>query len=419
MSTHKVRITARLVAVTALAGLFLGGCGLSLKNAYEIIPDGEEAAIRKISILTEQLQDKRTQIQVGQIFRGVHPKAHGCVAATFEVNDDLDPKYQIGLFGLKQKKFDALIRFSNASVLKLPDLNSGKNGSRGMAVKVLNVGGRVYDSDGATNSQDFLMINTPEFVFANVRDYLRLSEILMITGDDPGLFFAPVFMLDRSGRFSEAVKAEFKKFFLTNEVFADFDKTSIGTPSTETDWGRTLNSAKVAGKIATMPVRNPLEVPYFGASPSLFGDDHVMKFSAAPCQRVDQAAFENEPSPDYLREALTETLKGSGGACFKFRLQVLTKEEVKGNEQILIEDASIAWDKDYDVEVAKITIPPQTPYTGKAVHCEQKLFTPWHALEEHQPLGGINRLRNPVYINSANNRGAEDDPGAKGYRYGN
>jgi hypothetical protein len=405
--------------MTALAGLFLSGCGLSLKNTYEIIPPGEEAEIRRVAALTTQLQDNRAQIQVGQIFRGVHPKAHGCVAATFDVNEELDEKYQIGLFGSQKKSFDALIRFSNASVLKLPDRSGGKNGSRGMAIKVLDVGGRVYDPDGATNSQDFLMINTPEFVFANVRDYRRLSEILMVTGDDAGLFFAPVFMLDSSGRFSEAAKASFKEFFLTNEVFNDFDKTTIGTPSTTTDWGRTLNSAKIAGKIAAMPVRNPLEVPYFGASPSLLGENHVMKFSAAPCKKMDQAAFENEPNPDYLREALTETLKQSEGACFKFRLQVLTKEEVKGNEQILIEDASIAWDKDFDVEVATITIPPQTPYTGKAVHCEQKFFTPWHALAEHQPLGGINRLRNPVYINSARNRGAEEDPGAKGYRYGN
>ena len=140
-----------------------------------------------------------------------------------------------------------------------------------------------------------------------------------------------------------------------------------------------------------------------------------MKFSASPCNTVDQDAIIEEPDPDYLREALTESLKGSEGACFDFRLQVLTKEKVKGQEQILIEDASIAWKKDFDVvEVAKITIPKQTPYTGKAVHCEQKFFTPWHALAEHQPLGGINRLRNPVYIDSAKNRGAEDDPGAKG-----
>ena len=119
MFIHKVNITVRVLSATVLTGLLLGGCGLSLKNSYEIIPEGEEAEIREIALLTTHLQDKRAHVQVGQIFRGVHPKAHGCVAATFEVNGDLDPKYQIGLFGLKKKEFDALIRFSNASVLSV------------------------------------------------------------------------------------------------------------------------------------------------------------------------------------------------------------------------------------------------------------------------------------------------------------
>jgi len=29
--------------------------------------------------------------------------------------------------------------------------------------------------------------------------------------------------------------------------------------------------------------------------------------------------------------------------------------------------------------------------------CENLTYTPWHALPEHRPLGGINRVRRAVY----------------------
>ena len=61
------------------------------------------------------------------------------------------------------------------------------------------------------------------------------------------------------------------------------------------------------------------------------------------------------------------------------------------------------------VNVARITIKvPQMPHTPEALeHCEKLAFTPWHSLADHQPLGGINRLRRKVYSNSAEHRGAD------------
>ncbi|MBE0437611.1 MAG: hypothetical protein IBX56_17630 [Methylomicrobium sp.] len=82
-----------------------------------------------------------------QIHRGVHPKSHGCVKATFTINADIPP---VGLFAEPGKQFDAVIRFSNASVLVGPDTTEidpatqkevEEHGSRGMAIKVFNVGG--------------------------------------------------------------------------------------------------------------------------------------------------------------------------------------------------------------------------------------------------------------------------------------
>jgi hypothetical protein len=128
-----------------------------------------------------------------------------------------------------------------------------------------------------------------------------------------------------------------------------------------------------------------------------FGPERAMKFSAAPCEEREQAAFENavagDPSPDDLREALTETMKGEDDVCFDFMIQVQSADELKEHH---VEDATTAWPDEpsrYE-RVARITIPaPQDPEAEDVVqHCEAMAFTPWHSLAARRPLGGINRL---------------------------
>jgi hypothetical protein len=42
-----------------------------------------------------------------------------------------------------------------------------------------------------------------------------------------------------------------------------------------------------------------------------------------------------------------------------------------------------------------------------AEECEAMAFSPWNALAEHRPMGGINRLRRAVYLASQARRGAK------------
>jgi hypothetical protein len=50
------------------------------------------------------------------------------------------------------------------------------------------------------------------------------------------------------------------------------------------------------------------------------------------------------------------------------------------------------------VKVARIDIPSQSFRSDEQMKfCENLSYTPWHALPEHRPLGGINRLRKVVY----------------------
>ena len=165
-------------------------------------------------------------------------------------------------------------------------------------------------------------------------------------------------------------------------------------------------------------MRNPLEVQYFAAAPSSFGNDRVMKFSAEPCGgEKPQQAFSDvsNVSENYLNEALASTMSKDENVCIDVKIQVLSIDQVKadrGKSDVsgdIIEDATREWDQQEFpfIPVAKITLAtPQTvdPSDATQQDCKSQSFNPWHSLTEHQPLGGINRLRKPVYINSAGNR---------------
>ena len=57
-------------------------------NPFETIPPEEENQIKELVDLTVKLLAKRYSAPNPSL-RGVHPKSHGCVQATFEVNRDL------------------------------------------------------------------------------------------------------------------------------------------------------------------------------------------------------------------------------------------------------------------------------------------------------------------------------------------
>ena len=339
-------------------------------NPFETIPPEEESQIKELVDLTVKLLAKRYSAPNPSL-RGVHPKSHGCVQATFEVNRDLSRDLQQGLFAQTGRKFNAWIRYSNATTLVKADVDGGKNESRGMALKVLDVKDRVFFEDAGVRSQDFLMINQPSFAFANVKDYLRLHQILLEKDDDPSFFFAPL---------------------------------QVAVPGiTDADKARILQTFKLVSALQAVPVANPLEVGYFGAAPFLFGPDRVMRFSADPCGEKKPQVLPDNASDNYLREALLKTMKGDEDVCFDFKVQVRNK----GEADLAIEDACAVWDKTPWQTVAKITIPaPQQGLESEAgiKQCEKRVFSPWHALSAHQPIGGINRLRRAVYIASAERR---------------
>lgn len=269
--------------------------------------------------------------------RDAHPKAHGCVRAEFRVLDDLPPALRVGVFAAT-RTFDAWVRFSNGSEKQKPD--SARDG-RGMAIKLMGV------TQSPSTTQDFVMINHPVFFVRNAADYGDFQK----TASSPLRFYFPGFN---------------PLHFRLHELF-------------------------VTRAMTKHTVVNPLNTRYFSMSPYCFGDG-ACKFSARPAGAL--SSFTATDSPDFLHVNLARHL-AEAGASFDFMVQLRAQPSA-----MPIEDPTIIWNEDAApfVPVARITIPRQS-FDSPEQHafCENLSFTPWHCVDAHRPLGGINRLRRAVY----------------------
>lgn len=353
----------------------------------EKIPDGEAAQIENIVQLTAQ----RMRMQyTGErsVLRGVHPKDHGCVTAKFEVSETLPGKYTVGVFQ-PGATYDAFIRFSNADVAVRDDSaldESGKrtHGSRGMAIKLMGVKGKSLLPLHGALTQDFVMINQPAFAFANVEDYELLSQVLVDHFGKPNAasnFFTSRFT---TGTTEQKLRAQ-RSLQIVQRIQAN---ELIG------DTGAFFK-----------PPASAADNPYFSAAPFLFGDDRVMKFRASPVARSLDPP--NVDDPNYLRTALIKRLKKES-IEFDFGIQVREPDQLDLESDI--ENASTEWADTY-VSVARITIPMQEfDSPQQRLKCEELFFTPWHGVTEHRALGGINRLRRAVYLESGKHRNLPKEP---------
>ncbi len=300
----------------------------------EVIPPGEATAMQTIVQAIEA--QVRAAAAGAPARRDAHAKMHGCVRASFRVLDDLPAALRVGIFATPGR-FSAWVRFSNGA--GTPQADAVGDG-RGMAVKLMGVAG------SASTTQDFVTVNAPAFFVRNAADYVDFQTA------------SPQW-----------------RFFLTG-------------------WNPfrwRLHEFLAARAITRQVVRNPLAVRYFSMAPYLL-DDGACKFSIrslAPPPGPDAA-----DGPDFLRQNLVRSL-AAGDAEFEFMIQPRTRPD-----SMPVEDPTVVWDEAASpfVPVARIAIPRQEFDTPEQRAFGENLsFTPWHCLDAHRPLGGINRVRRVVY----------------------
>jgi catalase len=338
------------------------------------VPQDEELRLAQIVDNGEHIvNNTRNDVGDGVYRRDAHAKTHGCALASFKVPNLIDRRLLYGLFS-QAETYKAWIRFSSGDFGVQSDWTPD---ARGMAIKVLGVPGqKLLEGEQNATTQDFLMINNPVFFVRDVKDYVELT-----TYQSTGAGVMPF-------------------------VFPGMNPLS---------W-RLREFRLGLGILGTPPPRNLLRTRFYSMSAYRLGTAQFMKYSAKPVACAKDGDLPSRWSgfgANTLHESLAEQVK-SGLHCFDFMVQLQVQDKDK---YMPVEDVTVEW-KESDspfIPVARIEIDSQdiekAGWTGSRPEdnrssgfCENLSFSPWHALPDHEPVGGLNRARKVVYQNIARYR---------------
>ena len=300
--------------------------------------------------------------------RGFHAKPHAGLIAEFQVRSDLPEHARQGVFSAPLT-FPAVVRFSNGESRFHPDAN---HEPRGIAIKLIGVPGRKLlpgQEDAVT--QDFLATShSVTSTVLDVRQFMKFAR----SARHPR-WTIPITLPFRVGL------CEAKRIL------------------------KTLNTT-----VRHSDVRSMATEQFSGTAPIKFGP-YAVKFTVQPAPGT--AATRDRPlTEDFLREELADRLR-KADLVLDFLVQFYVHKKLTP-----IEDTSVLWQPEDapPLKVAQLRIPscdlddPRTSALSKAVNGLS--FSPWHATEDHRPLGNVMRARRVAYEASSALRHRSPEPTA-------
>ena len=317
---------------------------MSLALGEEVVTPDEQAVVADFIAFLKEASLARAG--TGPIRRFNQTRTTGCVRAEFSVPDGLADDLRAGLFATPGS-YQGHIRFANAT-----SESDREQDIRGMSIKLTGVPGTNL-LPGSTD-QDFVLFSHPVMLAGTAREFLELLKA------------------------NEARGLRRITYFATHP-----------------------RSAAI-GAAAEAHHTSHLDIPYFSATPYRFGPGKAVKYVVRPTSKHRS----DKPKPlteSYLLDNMRDHLS-QGDATFDFCVQFQTDPE-----KMPIEDAMVEWEeKDSPYrKVATIRIPSQAFESFDQMAVAEKIaFNPWSALQEHQPLGGMNRARKMIYTELAKLRHA-------------
>jgi hypothetical protein len=315
-----------------------------MQLAEERLLPGEEQALD--SIIADMGAYMRRKYRPGEYERVGNTKTHGLVRAEVAIRDDLPVELRQGIFR-EPRSFPAWVRFSGPGPDSPPDIEDV--GFMSMTVKLMGVpGAKLLDDEKET--QDLLAVCTPTFVTPNVLDNAQLQQQLLLR--TPLYYF----------------------WNLRRPHILDFLMQSL--------WNETQTS--------------PLECQYYSCVPYLLGQGRAMQYSMRPRTETRSKIVDlpGRPPDNYLRDNMAATLT-QRDAVFDLLIQVQTDPHA-----MPIENAAVRWPQKLSpyVPAATIRIPKQRFDSPAQLRFGNTLvYTPWHCIPEHRPLGNQNRARRRMY----------------------
>jgi catalase len=311
-----------------------------------IAPDEAAHFAHVQRVFTELQQRKSAKFGPG---RALHRKTLLALSGTLDVLPDLPPHARHGLFAASGSH-RALVRLSNGG----PDIQANKRPDiRGFALKVLDVAGEGA-LGGATDHQDFLMINQDHIPSPDSREFVAFVEA---AGRSPLRGIVHLFKAHGLGGGWTRLRA------LLASVTKKFDSFATERFSTV--------------------------VPH-SCGP------YAVRVRIKPAGKPSPRAASTDIAED-MRERLAH-----GALTWDLELQFFVDELTTP-----IEDASKVWPDDETpiVTVARLTL-TQAMGEGAAQEVDAMKFDPWGGLAAHRPLGEIMRARKVAYLVSQTGRGA-------------
>ncbi len=331
--------------------------GVLAPHPMEKVPAGEAAAIARITQVSLDLLNPWTR----PVGRQQHAKSHGLVRGELVVKADVPGDLRHGLFRDPEAKYPAVVRFSNG---RYADDND--EGAHGMAIKLLGIqGSKLLPRERDETTHDFILMDSPAFFIRDAAEYAEFLEINR----------AVVFRFAQGPVWFRRAPARLREV----AMFLRFKR-----------WNRDV-AGRLKGVRKPAP-GSPLAIAYHSCTPYALGE-HAIRFRAVPApENGPETPPAGKRSENFLREAMAAHLK-DGPARFSFQVQT-------NPDRQLVEDPTVAWSEEKFPfkTVATLEIPSQEFDTAKVRELDESLsFTPWHALKDHRPLGGINRARRATY----------------------
>jgi hypothetical protein len=322
----------------------------------ETVPAGEAEKFRRFADEIATIQRERAAA-TGAVTRVAHVKQH--LGAVGELVVSAPESARVGVFAELGKRWPLYARFSNGSMFHQSDREPDP---RGFALKLVGVPGKkLIEGLEDEVTQDLLFIDTPAIPFGNPDDFMTFLRAA------------------KDGR-GKLLPRAIKSFGLFR---------TLGIL-----WGA-LQQKKVAS-YATHS--------FHTAAPIAFGTS-AAKLALFPLASDESASGAH--GADYLRDDLTARLR-AGALRWALRAQRFVDQTTTP-----IEDTSVVWSGPF-VELGTVTLFQQDPESARGRQVSELVgrcsFDPWHAGEDHRPLGAIMRARRATYGASVVGRKAAPEP---------
>lgn len=277
--------------------------------------------------------------------RAAFIKQHGSAYGIFQVNDDLDEKYRIGIF---QPGFEypVWVRYSSDIKDNVPD----KNSTVGIGIKLFNVPGeKALEEDADATTLDFILQNTEVFFAADARE---MSEF-------------------KTAALNGTLDIFLQEHPETARILNEMENRTVESVLTETLWSC---------------------IPY------KFGENDYCKYELKnPSSDIPEKPTDKN-DPDYLAKDLQKRLL-EGEVRLDFNIQLRNNPKTQS-----IISARSLWklDEAIPVKVATLILPQQKVLArAQNEYGESLSFNPWRTLKEMIPVGSIAEARKVVYRSSA------------------